>query len=211
MEPDIDLGLLPIDPEALTATIKLLYTVRLAQPTPMSEDTVEGLLMHVSITFNEFVASVLFDGQGNGTRVGPNLEAGIHACAVACLLATISDKAPYEGQHFAQNGGGGSRQTLVERWLKAIAEMSFVEEDPVWRPTPTSYVWSTALMLSMSARALLEEPRIAIDPEEVPDRPRPMGTDITPEDAAVLLVRCAAAALCMAALLAPDFRLEGKE
>jgi hypothetical protein len=99
---------------------------------------------------------------------------------------------------------------LVERWLKAISEVAFVEEEPVWRPSATSYVGSTALMLSMSARGLLEEPRVSIDPEDVPGRPRPMGADITSEDAVVMLARCAAAALCMAALLAPDFRLHAQ-
>ncbi len=206
---DVDACLRPPDPDALATVIRLLSYARATVPTPSSEDTIDDLLIRVFMTFHELISEILTDPvlpMGGG--VGVPLLAGVHARTIADLLTILTMQPSNVAPDHTQNGKI-EYSALSERWLRTIVEVCCDQQEPRWHLTAASYVRIEAGSLSKSAQILRDEPRLSLDPDDprlrvryFPDR----SSKETAEDAGVMLVGCAASALCMAAAVQPDFR-----
>jgi hypothetical protein len=207
---DMDACLRPPDPDALATVIRLLRYAQETVPTPLSEDTVDGLLIRVFMTFHELISEILTDPvlpMGGG--LGVPLLAGVHARTIADLLTVLAMQSSNVASGHDQHGKIEHAAALSERWLRTIVEVCCDQEEPRWHLTAASYVRIEAGTLSKSAQILRDEPRLSLDPDDprlrvryFPDR----SSEETAEDAGVMLVGCAASALCMAAAVQPDFQ-----
>ncbi len=192
---------MPIDSDALEATLRTLRLTPGAVPTRWDEDTADELLHVVQLTFCNLVAAVLEDplpsGQpGDGTPLA--LPAALHGRAVAGLLAALADT----------GADGGNAAAVIEHALDVIAQISSDEDDRPKHQSPAEYVRGAAATLSFITRILLGERGFSIDPAD-PRGPMTQPDDtMTGEDAAGMLLWCAAAAQCIAATLQPDYRMQ---
>jgi AcrR family transcriptional regulator len=213
---EFDPGLLPLDPEALASTVRMLGIAEKTRPQPTSEDTINRLLIRVGMTFHEFIAAILIDPLRSEFPHEPTLSiyAGAHAWTVADLLAVLALQPSNDTHDHSQNGRAERRGALSERWLQAIVDVCLGEEEPPWHATEASYASLAAYALSTSAQVLIEDPRLSLAPDDPCIRVRPLPdlssgsfSEPTSKDVAVMLVWSAASALCMAAAVRPAFRL----
>jgi hypothetical protein len=190
-------GFGPLDPQALEATVRVLGMVQLTVPTPTREDSLDRLLLDVSSTF-QWVASEVLTLHEEPIGVSADTSAGLHARAVADLLTVLNLRACDEARSFDEE----YTRALSMRWLKAIVDVcSSSEELLAWQAKPTDYVRFKASFLADVPERVRAEPQLLLDPEDPRIRTRQMPEDDTDAEIGIRLVRCAASALWMAAVL----------
>lgn len=200
------------DREALDAAI---YTLRLTQeaiPARWTEDTADELLALVHLTFHEFVVAVLVEPLPLGTPGdGPALamRAALHARAISDLLTALS-LAYWEdtGSELSELGKAEAPAALRERWIDEIAKAALGADRPT-HETAVEYVRGVAFGLSVIARIRGVERGLSLDPNDPRGSVERPDDAMTGEDAGALLIWCGVAALCIAATLQPQFRVQG--
>jgi hypothetical protein len=203
-----------VDPDALDAVLHVLRLSQQALPARWDEDTVDERLTLVGITFYDYVAAVLETPLGDGTpgeRVPLATHAAMHARTVADLLTSLAlDVARERGEGVPDTVLAEAPQTLTSRWIGEMATVCTEEELRPQHDTAVDYVRDAARWMSLATRILNAERGFSIDPAD------PRGAVERPDDAATgeqagaLLVACGAAALCIAAILQPQFRISGE-
>lgn len=191
---------MPIDSDALEATLRTLRLTPGAVPTRWDEDTADEMLHMVQMTFCNLVAAVLEEplpsGQP-GDSMPLAIPAALHGRAIAGLLAAIADT----------GADGWDAAAVIEHALDVIAQISTHEEDRPKHETPAEYVRGTAATFSFITRILLGERGFSIDPADPRGPVTQPDEAMTGDDAAGMLLWCAAAAQCIAATLQPDYRI----
>jgi hypothetical protein len=109
MDSGIDDDLLPIDPEALVSTARLLDAMGRTKPLPRIEDTVETLLVRVGITYYNFVSRLLSYPPKSSASIGVVHPPGARrpALTIADLLTVLSMESSNAAHYPSQNGGSG--------------------------------------------------------------------------------------------------------
>lgn len=208
---DFDPGLLPLDPEALDSAVRVLGVTQKMVVPPTSDDTIDRQLVRVGKTFHDFLTDILSPlATKSSDGPGPALQAGIHAWTIADLLMALTTQSPDDThERGTKNGKIDHPRHLSEKWLKAIIDVSLGEEEPPWHTTEVYYATIATGILSASARVLLDEPWLSLDPDDPSIRVRPLPdptSELNSQDVAVALVWHAASTLCIAAAVAPGFR-----
>ena len=202
---------MPPNPEALDATIHTLHLTQEALPARWTEDTAEELLTLVQMTFHDFIAAVLAESLPLGTPADePPLatRAALHARAICDLLTALAFAYWREtGSDLSELGKAEAPSTLTQRWIDEITEASLMEARP-HHETAVQYVRGAATSLTFIARMICAERGLSHDPDD-PRGPVEHPDDaMTGDDAGALLIWCASAALCIAATLQPEFRVQ---
>jgi hypothetical protein len=201
-----------LNSDALEAAIRTLRLTQDAIPARWSEDTADELLTLVAITFHEYTVAVLADPLPAGTADdGPALgmRAALHGRAIADLLTALAI-AHWKDAGSEESLTAEAPAKLTRHWINAIAEATHSEDHPQHR-TAVEYVRGAALGMSFIARILNATRGLSLDPEDPRGPAVPSEDAMTGEDAGGLLIWCAAAALCIAAELQPQFRIQADQ
>jgi hypothetical protein len=170
--------------------------------------TVDGALLDVLATFNELASAIVpaVELPETDRSLMVPFAAAHHVVAVANALTFLG-------------GGGGASSSragpLVDeprtRWAEAIIDLCYREGASPWHTSPNSYVCVTGAELASSVASLRASSTISLDPDDpalaIMDLPSLGEFANDPDFAAKRIAWRAAAAICIAACLAPDFRL----
>jgi hypothetical protein len=218
MELDADseiTDVLPLDPDALASTIRVLSIAEKTVRAPTSADTIDGLLTQVALSFHDFIAQMLgkkisSDETSAEFGVIPSLIAGIHARTVADLLA-FAYLLP-DGEREPAPDNDTDYRALSDRWQATIIAVCCRGEQGLqWCHTPVAYVCIAASSMAQATRTLREHPQVSLDPDDrspYDEYAFDLDAEKTANDAAATFVRCAAYALCTAAGAQSGFRFD---
>ena len=204
------------DDGSIDAALYVLALTEEAVPARWCEDTASELLTLVQMTFHDYVAAVLAEPippvspPQDGT---PPLamRAALHGRAVADLLTALAiDYWRETGSELSERGLADAPAALTKGWLDQMAELARGDERPS-HETAAEYVRGAAITFSFVARILGAQRGLSLDPND-PRGPVELPEDsLSSEDAGALLIWCAAAAVCIAAKLQPEFRVSGHD
>ncbi len=200
------------DSDALEAAIQALRLTLEATPARWSEDTADELLVLVHLTFHEYIFEVLAvpmpSGKPEDGRPPLAVRAALHGRAIADLLTALAI------QHWRETGGelsevgmANAPSTLTEQWINEMVAAVMGDDRPA-HELAIDYVRGVAKTLGFVARILGAQRGMSLDPADPRGPVEPSDDALTSDDAGGMLIWCGAAALCIAATLQPDVRMQ---
>ncbi len=209
IESVLDSGFLPPRPEALASVVNVLGIVRSRE----SADTFDGQLLEMLMTFNRLTSEIV-SAPEHPQLAQPILvpfSAAKHVFAVADVLTFLSHNTLGRSQADEMTD---ARNETRARWVDTIVRLCTGDGPRPWHLSPNGYVTMTAVELVSSIEAFRENPRMTLDPDDpvivveprIPSHKDLQAEAMDPDLAARKLVWRAAAAVCLAACLSPEFR-----
>jgi hypothetical protein len=204
----VDSGFLPPPRRALAAVAEAVRI--LAARLEERASTLDGLLLEVSLTFNQLVSEIVYVAELPETarpRDGVPLTAALHAVAIVDTLTFLGGASDGCADAAAEDG-------LRRRWTETVIGLCYAREPMAWSLSANSYVRITSGQLSFAGMVLQANQRISLEPENralavrpTPSLAKSLDPD-APELAARCMAWCSAAAMCLAACVSRDFDLD---